>query len=232
MERRAFLRNSFAVSGGIIIAPTILAQSSAPKKSKKITILHTNDTHSNIDPFPNNHSKYPGKGGVSRRFELVNRIRTEEEHVLLLDAGDIFQGTPYFNKFGGVLEMKLMTALGYDAATMGNHDFDGGMEGFVKAKEYSDFPFLCSNYDFTNTPIDGQTQDSITFEKGGLKIGVFGVGVELKGLVPGRLYGESKWLDPIEIANDRAAELKINLGRIDFEIDSKAFAKHDVIEVK
>jgi 5'-nucleotidase len=300
MERRAFLRNSFAISGGIVLAPSLIAQSSPLKRSKKITILHTNDTHSNIDPFPDNHSKYPGKGGVSRRFELINRIRSEEENVLLLDAGDIFQGTPYFNKFGGVLELKLMTELGYDAATMGNHDFDGGMEGFVKAKKYGDFPFLCANYDFKNTPIDGHTQDSIIFEKGGLKIGVFGIGVELKGLVPGRLYGESKWLNPIEIATDCAAELKkkgcdlviclshlgyeygtdkvsdrvlaqktkdihliigghthtflttptqeknlfgetvlinqvgwagINLGRIDFEIDSKAFAKHDVIEV-
>jgi 5'-nucleotidase len=301
MERRTFLRNSFAVSGGIIVAPTLLSQSASPKKSKRITILHTNDTHSNIDPFPDNHSRYPGKGGVSRRFELIKRIREEEEHVLLLDAGDIFQGTPYFNKFGGVLEMKLMTELGYDAATMGNHDFDGGMDGFVKAKQFGKFPFLCSNYDFVNTPIYGHTQQSITFEKGGLKIGVFGIGVEMKGLVPGRLYGESKWIDPIEIATDRAAELKkegcdlviclshlgyeyasdkisdrvlaqktkdihliigghthtflleptqeknlegetvlinqvgwagIYLGRIDFEVDSNAFAKHDVIEVK
>jgi len=301
MKRRTFLQNSFAVTGGIIVSPTLFAQSSLPKKVKKVTILHTNDTHSNIDPFPGNHSKYPGKGGVSRRYELVNQIREEEEHVLLLDAGDIFQGTPYFNKFGGVLEMKLMTELGYDAATMGNHDFDGGMEGFVKAKQFGEFPFLCANYDFANTPIHGHTKESIIFEKGGVKIGVFGIGVELKGLVPARLYGESKWLDPIEIANDRSAELKnkgcdlviclshlgyeygtdkisdrqlaqktknihliigghthtfldkptqeknlngetvlinqvgwagINLGRIDFEVDSKAFAKHGVIEVK
>lgn len=301
MERRKFIRNSFIVSGGILATPTILAQTNQKKSTKKITILHTNDTHSNIDPFPKNHSKYPGKGGVSRRFELINQIRTQEENVLLLDAGDIFQGTPYFNKFGGVLEMKLMSALGYDAATMGNHDFDGGMEGFVKAKQYADFPFLCSNYDFTNTPIDGQTQQDIIFNKGGIKIGVFGIGVEMKGLVPGRLCGETVWNDPIDVANDRAAELKkkgcdliiclshlgyeyatdkvsdivlaqktkdihliigghthtflteptqaknlngetvlinqvgwagINLGRIDFEIESKAFAKHDVIEVK
>lgn len=301
MERRKFIRNSFIISGGILAAPTILAQSNQKKQTKKITILHTNDTHSNIDPFPENHSKYPGKGGVSRRFELINQIRSQEENVLLLDAGDIFQGTPYFNKFGGVLEMKLMTALGYDAATMGNHDFDGGMEGFVKAKQYADFPFLCSNYDFTNTPIDGQTQKDIIFNKGGIKIGIFGIGVEMKGLVPARLCGETVWNDPVDVANDRALELKkkgcdliiclshlgyeyatdkvsdlvlaqktknihliigghthtflseptqtknlngetvlinqvgwagINLGRIDFEINSKAFAKHDVIEVK
>lgn len=301
MERRKFIRNSFIISGGILTAPTILAQSNKKKAVKKLTILHTNDTHSNIYPFPENHSKYPGKGGVSRRFELINQIRANEENVLLLDAGDIFQGTPYFNKFGGVLEMKLMTALGYDAATMGNHDFDGGMDGFVKAKEFADFPFLCSNYDFVNTPIEGRTQQDIIFNKGEIKIGVFGIGVEMKGLVPGRLYGETVWNDPIDVANDRAKELKqkgcdlivclshlgydyatdkvsdivlaqktdnihliigghthtflteptqvknlkgetvlinqvgwagINLGRIDFEIESKPFAKHDVIEVK
>lgn len=190
------------------MAPSVFSQVALPKTSKKITILHTNDTHSNIDPFPENHSRYPGLGGVSRRFELIQKIRSEEDNVLLLDAGDIFQGTPYFNKYGGVLEMKLMTELGYDAATMGNHDFDGGMEGFVNAKEFAEFPFLCANYDFKNTPIDGLTEQESIIEKGGIKIGVFGVGVELQGLVPANKYGETVYNDPIEIANDRAASLK------------------------
>ncbi len=236
-----------------------------------------------------------------RRFELIEKIRREEGNVLLLDAGDIFQGTPYFNKYGGVLEMKLMTELGYDVATMGNHDFDGGMDGFVKARMFANFPFVCSNYDFKNTEVDGHTEDYTILEKGGLKIGVFGVGVELKGLVPDNKYGETVYLDPIEIANDRAIELKkkgcdliiclshlgysyekekvsdlilaqktenihliigghthtflekptemknkvgdtvlvnqvgwagINVGRIDFEIESKRFSKKDVLIVK
>lgn len=208
MDRRSFVRNTFLVSSGALVAPSLFAHSAGSKTSKKITILHTNDTHSNIDPFPENHSKYPGLGGVSRRFELIQKIRSEEENVLLLDAGDIFQGTPYFNKYGGVLEMKLMTELGYDAATMGNHDFDGGMDGFVKAKEYADFPFLCANYDFKNTPIDGLTQSDLIIEKGGVKVGVFGVGVELEGLVPANKFGETVYNDPIEIANDKAASLK------------------------
>ena len=211
MDRRSFLRNTALVTGGTLIGPSLFALELEPRgesKSNSITILHTNDTHSNIDPFPENHAKYPGKGGVSRRFELINKIRSEEENVLLLDAGDIFQGTPYFNMFNGVLEMKLMTKLGYDAATMGNHDFDGGMDGFVNAKEYADFPFLCANYDFTNTPVDGHTLPSTIFEKGRFKIGVFGVGVELEGLVPASKFGETKYLDPIEIANETAADLK------------------------
>ncbi len=228
MERRKFIQNTVVVSGGLILAPSLIAQNTSEVKAKnKLTILHTNDTHSNIDPFPDNHAKYPGKGGVARRYEMIQKIRSEEDNVLLLDAGDIFQGTPYFNKFGGILEMKLMTKLGYDVATMGNHDFDGGMDGFVKAQEFADFPFVCSNYEFGNTPIDGHTEDFKIIKKGGMKIGVFGVGVELKGLVPDNKYGETVYLDPIEVANDRAIQLKkkgcdliICLSHLGYEYDT------------
>ncbi len=178
------------------------------KRSKRLTILHTNDTHSNIDPFPANHAKYPGMGGVSKRYALIQQIRSEEEHVLLLDAGDIFQGTPYFNKYGGVLEMKLMSTMGYDAATMGNHDFDAGLDGFLKAKAHGSFPFLCANYDFSSTVLKGHTQAHTTIERGGLKVGIFGLGVELKGLVPESKYGATRYLDPIEAANQQAELLQ------------------------
>ena len=211
MNRREFVRTTALISGCSIVAPSILSRDLEQRSSissNRLTILHTNDTHSNVDPFPMNHAKYPGKGGVARRYELIQKIRSEEENVLLLDAGDIFQGTPYFNLFGGLLEMKLMSKLGYDAATMGNHDFDGGMDGFVSAVKHANFPFLCSNYDFSNTPIDGITQDHIIIEKGKIKVGIFGIGVELDGLVPGMKYGETKYLDPIGIANDQAQQLK------------------------
>jgi 5'-nucleotidase len=207
MERRDFLRNTVVVSAGVLVAPSLFAKGTSNSENH-LTILHTNDTHSNIDPFPENHSRYPGKGGVARRFELINKIRAEEENVLLLDAGDIFQGTPYFNRYGGVLEMRLMSELGYDAATMGNHDFDAGIDGFVKARQYAKFPFLCSNYDFTNTAIDGHTDDTFIVQKGNIKVGIFGVGVELKGLVPDDKYKETVYIDPIDIANDRARDLK------------------------
>jgi 5'-nucleotidase len=210
MKRRSFVQKGILLTGATIIAPSLMAQTSNEKKKKvkQLTILHTNDTHSTIEPFPVNHSKFPGKGGVVNRFNLIQKIRSEEENVLLLDAGDIFQGTPYFNMFGGVLEMKAMTKMGYDAATMGNHDFDGGMDGFLKAKEYADFPFLCSNYDFSATILKNQTQDSLIKEIGGLKVGIFGIGVELKGLVPDDKFGETVYLDPISTANRVAQELK------------------------
>lgn len=208
MKRRDFIQKSFLVSGGLLVSPSMLDIAQSSKKSKKLTILHTNDTHSNIEPFPPNHAKFPNKGGVTRRFEMIQEIRESEENVLLLDAGDIFQGTPYFNLFGGTLEMKVMTAMGYDAATMGNHDFDGGMDGFLKAKEFAKFPFVCSNYDFSETILKDETVKSIVLKKGGLKIGILGVGVELKGLVPESLFGATKYLDPIESANQEALKLK------------------------
>lgn len=210
MKRADFIRNTFVLSGGVILAPNLFSQANlvAKKKTQKLTILHTNDTHSNIDPFPKNHAKFPGQGGVERRFELIQEIRHSEENVLLIDAGDIFQGTPYFNKYKGVLEMKLMTELGYEAATMGNHDFDIGLDGFLRAKEYANFPFLCSNYDFTDTILKEETMPSTIIKKGNLKIGIFGVGVELKGLVPDSKFEKTQYHDPISMANQQALELK------------------------
>ncbi len=208
MNRRKFVRNFSLGAGAIALSAPSFSQSLFTKKAQKITILHTNDTHSNIDPFPDNHSKFPGMGGVAKRHALIQQIRQEEEHVLLLDSGDIFQGTPYFNLFNGILEMKLMTEMGYDAATMGNHDFDIGLAGFKNAKQYANFPFLCANYDFSETILKDETQRYTLFSKGGLKIGVFGIGVELMGLVPSDKFAKTKYLDPIITANELAKELK------------------------
>jgi 5'-nucleotidase len=207
MNRRDFIHKTIVSSSALALSPALISQSSLSKKYN-LTILHTNDTHSNIDAFPSNHSKFANQGGVSKRYELIQEIRSVEEHVLVLDAGDIFQGTPYFNRFGGELEMKVMSKIGYDAATMGNHDFDGSMEGFLRAKKYANFPFLCSNYDFKNTVLDQQTQRYKIFKKGGLKIGIFGLGVELKGLVPDKLFGETIYLNPIEIAQEMVKQLQ------------------------
>lgn len=207
MRRRDFIRSTAVLSGGVLMSPQLISSTEESKK-KRITILHTNDTHSNIDPFPDNHAKHPGMGGVSRRYDLIQQVRQEVDNVLLLDAGDIFQGTPYFNKYHGVLEMKLMSELGYNAATMGNHDFDIGIEGFIKAKEHANFPFICSNYNFKNTALDGLTQKSLIVESNGVKVGLFGLGVELNGLVPKDKYGETEYLNPIEVAQEQVAILQ------------------------
>lgn len=209
MKRRTFIQQTVAVSL-VTQIPSFGSTLNTSFKEKKITILHTNDVHSHIESFEENHPKYPNKGGVSRRASLIEKIRSEEENVLLLDAGDIFQGTPYFNYYGGELEFKLMSKMKYDLATLGNHDFDNGIDGFYKQLPHAQFDFVSANYNFKNTILDTHVQPYKIFNKNGLKIGVFGLGVELKGLVDKKLYKETEYLNPIEIATDIVNELKYN----------------------
>jgi 5'-nucleotidase len=206
-SRRDFLKIT-AGAAGLVGLSSFPFSAFADEEVVQVTILHTNDVHSRIEPFPMDGSRNQGMGGVARRAALINKIRSEQKNVLLLDAGDIFQGTPYFNLFGGELEMKLMTDMGYDAATLGNHDFDNGVAGFVKQMPHAKFPFLVSNYDFSNTELKGRTQPYKVFKKGGVKIGVFGVGIELAGLVEKKNYGDTVYLDPIAKANEMASLLK------------------------
>jgi 5'-nucleotidase len=183
----------------------------ARNEIEKITILHTNDVHSHIDPFPANDPKWAGLGGVARRSALIRKIRATEKNVLLLDCGDIFQGTPYFNVYGGEIEFKMMSEMGYDASTIGNHDFDHGLEALVKQLPHTSFPFICSNYDFSGTAMEGKSIPVKTFTKGGIKIGVFGLGIELRGLVDQKLYGNTRYADPVEKAAYYAHHLKKEL---------------------
>ena len=208
-------RRQFLKVGGIASIATALnlnpLEAIAAGDVIKLSILHTNDVHSRVEPFPMDGSKYQGLGGTARRAALINTIRASEQNVLLFDAGDIFQGTPYFNKFGGEIEMKLMTAMKYDAATMGNHDFDNGVEGFYKQLPHANFPILCSNYDFSNTILKNSTIPYKIFKKSGLKIGVFGIGIQLEGIVDVRSYADTVYLDPIKKANEMADLLKNEL---------------------
>ena len=204
MNRKAFLKNSLFGTAGIGLALNNLSCDSM----KRITILHTNDVHSHIEPFSKDHSEFPNKGGFERRSTIINKIRKENPNTLLLDAGDIFQGTPYFNFYGGEIEFKLMSMLKYDAVTIGNHDFDNGIDGLEKQLPNAKFDIISSNYDFTNTVLYSKINNYKIYNKSGIKIGVFGLGIELEGLVSKELYKETKYLDPIEIANDTAKELK------------------------
>jgi len=185
MQRRSFIKNTVASSALIGLTGTSLSSFSTLSE-KKITILHTNDVHSHIDPFPADHPKNPNMGGAARRAFVIEQIRKEEKNVLLLDAGDIFQGTPYFNYYGGELEFKIMSMMQYDLATMGNHDFDNGLEGFYAQLPHAKFEFVSANYDFKNTILDTMIKPYKIFKKDGIKIGIFGLGVELEGLVDKR----------------------------------------------
>jgi len=206
-ERRKFLKQLSA--GALLLgANSFPLEAFAYDDTQKLTILHTNDWHSRIDPFPMDGGKFQGLGGAAARASLIKKLRDSADHVLLLDAGDIFQGTPYFNYFHGELEMKLMSQMQYDASAIGNHDFDNGLEGLASQLPSATFPLINANYDFTNTAMQGKTIPFKIFKKGKLKIGVFGIGIELKGLVPDKLYGETKYLEPVSIANSIAAQLK------------------------
>jgi len=205
MKRREFLERAGVVAGAALLAPSVL---SMKKKNVELVILHTNDTHSNIDPFPKNHSKFPNRGGVSRRATYIKEIREQHPNVLLLDAGDIFQGTPYFNQFKGELEMKVMEEMQYDVVTLGNHDFDIGMEGYVSAKKNASFKVVNCNYHLTGTVLEPIVQPSVMIKKGGMKIGILGVGIDLNGLVPAGNFVGMTYTDPIAAANKEALALK------------------------
>lgn len=207
MKRRNFIKqlggvSALAMAGGLTL-PSLIA-----KQQRHITILHTNDTHSHIEPFKATHSRNPNRGGVARRATLIEQIRKENKNTLLLDAGDIFQGTPYFNYFGGELEFKLMSMLKYDLATLGNHDFDNSIDGLFTQMPKAKFDFVSANYDFKNTVLDTQIKPYKILIKDDIKIGVFGLGVELEGLVDKKMYKETGYLDPIEITQDITRQLK------------------------
>jgi 5'-nucleotidase len=206
MKRRDFLEKTAVTTAVLGLGLSLSSFTSI--NVKKITILHTNDVHSHIDPFPDDDPRNPNMGGVARRAALIQKIRKEDENVLLLDAGDIFQGTPYFNYYGGELEFKLMSMMQYDASTIGNHDFDNGVEGLYAQMPHAKFEFLSANYDFKNTIMDGLVKPYKIFNKNGIKVGVFGLGIELNGLVNKKMYQETVYNDPVETAQEITRILK------------------------
>lgn len=207
MKRRDFLKNTLASSTLVGLGGLSLS-SFDTLKTKKLTILHTNDVHSHIDAFPVNHPKYPGMGGVVQRAKLIEQIKKENPNVLLLDAGDSFQGTPYYNYYGGELEFKLMSKLGYEATTIGNHEFDNGIDGLASQMQHAKFQILSANYDFKNTIMHPFVKPYQIFMKDGIKVGVFGLGVELAGLVDKKMYKETVYLDPVETSTEMVRILK------------------------
>lgn len=213
LTRKAFIRDNVIAAGVFLAGKSLLSELVTEEKSYHLTILHTNDVHSRIDPFPMDGGINQGLGGVAARAEIIEKIRREEEHVLLLDAGDIFQGTPYFNFYKGEPEIKAMSSMHYDATTIGNHDFDAGLEHLaIQLTNHANFPMLVANYDFTGTPMEYKYQPYKVFKKGKIKAGVFGVGIEMAGLVSENLSAGAKYLDPIVKSNEMAHKLKYEKG--------------------
>jgi len=206
-SRRRFLLDGGLAAASLLIPRQALRASEKAPDRVELTILHTNDVHSRLEPFPADAGANAGRGGIAARASLISAVRREREHVLLLDAGDIFQGTPYFNIFGGEPEIKAMTLMGYDASIMGNHDFDSGIGNFAtQLGKHASFPIDMCNYDFSGTPMENLHIPWKVIRKGPLRIGITGVGIELAGLVPDSLYGNTKYNDPIREAS-RCAEL-------------------------
>ncbi len=207
-NRREFIKKAGAASL-LTMVPVGNLLAGELDQIHKITILHTNDQHSRIEPFEvSTDEKYSNKGGFARRAALIHKIRQQEENVLLLDAGDVVQGTPYFNLFGGNLEYQLMSKMGYDVGTLGNHEFDNGLEGIKSRLPHAKFDIVIANYDFRNTMLEDVFKPYKIIQKSGVKIGIFGVGVDLNGMVSRDAYGEMKYLNPIEIAQDMSRILR------------------------
>lgn len=207
MNRRGFIRNGFAgIAGmGLGAVPFNLL---ADNNFVTISIMHTNDLHCHIEPFSGGNDNTNSKGGLARISEMVKRVKAENPNTLLFDAGDMFQGTPYYNYFKGELMLKIMSATGYDAGTLGNHEFDDGLEGILDSLPSAKFPLINSNYDFSNTKLAGKFPRYKVFKKDRIKIGVYGLGIELKGLVSDKNFGNTIYNDPLKTALEMESFLK------------------------
>lgn len=199
MNRRHFLKNTLIGTAGIGLS-SIPFNLLANDDFVTISILHTNDLHCHIEPFTGTSEHYSNKGGMARVSALAKKYKTQNPNTLLFDAGDMFQGTPYFNYFKGEAILKAMSAAGYDAGTIGNHEFDNGMKGILDPLPNASFPLINSNYDFSDTILAGKFPEWKIFKRSGIKIGVYGLGIELKGLVAAKNLGNTIYKNPVEVA--------------------------------
>jgi 5'-nucleotidase len=210
-NRRDFLKFALGTSASFYgLSSRVQNKLLFNKGFTKLSILYTNDQHSRIDPFPANDPKYAGEGGFAKRASIIENVRKNDDHVLVLDAGDVFQGTTYFNYFHGEVEYKLMSLMGYDASTFGNHDFDLGCENILLQLPHATFSFINCNYNFDDTALakNKKIMPYKIYKKGHLKIGVLGVGIDLENLVDEKHLKGIIYNDPIRSANKIAEFLK------------------------
>ena len=207
MDRRRFIRNVAAGTAGITLG-AVPYELFAHEDFTTISILHTNDIHSHIEPFTDTDDRYANRGGLARIAKLATLERQKNPNTLLLDAGDMFQGTPYFNYFKGELMLKVMSEAGYDASTIGNHEFDNGLQGIKDPLPNAEFPIISSNYDFSDTILSGSFPEYKIFKRDGVKIGIYGVGIELENLVGKKNYGATVYNDPLVVAQKMESFLK------------------------
>ncbi len=211
-NRRKFIKNSLVFLGGTFALPNaeLFSQSSPKNDKKRICVLHTNDFHSHFDPFPSNHPLWPNQGGITHLGGLIQDIRNQEDNVLLLDCGDVFQGTPYFNFFEGKPELEWMAKMGYQAGTLGNHDFDLGIQHLAKLREQNAIPLVNCNYNVENTPLKNLVKKHLVINQGGIKIGITGASINLEGLLTSDMYEGIIYQDPIVSVQKEVDFLRIH----------------------
>jgi len=207
INRRNFLAKSVALSASLALTSkssligSNIVGSLLSADETVITILHTNDTHSQIDPLPAN-DKNAGKGGVARRATLVKKLRKQNPNSLLIDAGDVCQGSPYFNFFKGEVEYKVMSAVGYDAGTLGNHEFDNGVDSLAAALKFANFDIVSANYEVKGTALDKIVKPYVVKTVAGVRIGLFGLGISPVALIDPTNFKGVTYLDPIATAQN------------------------------
>lgn len=240
-SRRRFIKQVSAAGAGLgllSLSPLTSYGRGLSTADKRITIMHTNDTHARIEPFPDGSGEYANMGGTARRAALIKKVREEQPNNLLLDAGDVFQGTPYFNFYDGALDFELMSMMGYDASTIGNHEFDNEVEGFVKVAPKAQFPFVSSNYDFSDAPEMGAfIRPHIIRQVDGVRIGIFGLGIAFDGLVLPHLHQGVRYRDAVITASEMAHRLRqdfrcdmvICLSHIGYRYDNPDIASDQVV---
>lgn len=194
----------------IIFIATLLTVLPSEARNKQLVILHTNDTHSCVMPLNETlaDTLVAGRGGFVRRVAMIREQRRLHPDLLLIDSGDFSQGSSYYTLFKGDVEVGLMNQMGYDAVTIGNHEFDFGAENMARLFRMANFPVVCSNYDFTGSPLEGLVKPYITLRRQGVKIGIFAVAPKLKGLVSEQNYQPIKFLNPSEVAQQMVDQLR------------------------
>ena len=215
IDRRHFLKASIAGGAALafpnalsrLLTPAVRAAISEPllelaAGETLLTILHTNDTHSQIDPIPATDKQWGGKGGVARRATLVKEVRNQNPNTLMIDAGDVFQGTPYFNFYKGEVEYKSMSLIGYDVVTLGNHDFDNGVDALAAAMKFANFEFVSTNYDVRDTALESRVKPYVVRTFGDVRVGLFGLGISPDNLITPENFKGVKYLDPVSTARD------------------------------
>ena len=195
---------------GLVLWACLFVGMASAQSVKELYLFHTNDMHSRIEPFPENFQDtlLAGKAGMVRRSTFIRQQREQHPDLLLFDSGDFSQGTPYYNLYKGEVEIRLMNEMRYDAGTIGNHEFDFGLENMARLFKMADFPIVCANYDVTGTVLEGLVKEYVTLNRNGIKIGVFGLSPQLEGLVAKESYGDVKFEDPVSEAQRIADLLK------------------------